>query len=827
MTDSSCEEISVPSRYQSDLENKSQDLELFYQVLLKIFTRQTINFSRTKTTLLKSDRAKVENGEAVLIKIRGPFKNIYKAINYIKALCGQGPAEVGLLYDSHLIPVWNAFHGFFLKFLEFDTCLPIVSLTDCGMTVRPCSENILDRFVNRLEELSKICEKPPIYCHKNQMSTECQNVLTDSAQINQRFFELLDRCAEPVNNRSKLMAINDRAKDYMMKMIKESGNAFQPTLIRRMSWKEHEEENKFVSENLDNSALLDHHVDQTDTGRLPMKRRFLNYMESVSHSGQRQRQNPKLEYLEREQSGYDPFKAQLEFAYREQESERTSYEIKKSVPKPKNSRDTRPQKFPELPIARTIPGNSYIKSTSFKNLDLHLARHRVKSGQSTKSSLNDNDNQDLDEEIIIISDEDEMSDGMINSNNSNSNCKKLSQLISKEEFQEPNYYMPNEDSMTTWFKNTFRPSPLESDIIYKTDMLNYFIKCFNLDSNQFISTSFYQFVKQFLELNTGSYGYGRVVQRGNTGTRSRKRYVHLKTFDNLKPPFEVSTGTPIIKRKSEINNNHNNSNSSSSGNFNTQYLSTPVINRRHSAFGTVPEIRDSGMFGFGSCNNLNDSNDHMGDEVDIFSENHSSSSFTSTIPRPTTPNPSQQYKINLQTTNLQDNNPESLKSIIIDGSNVAMCHGNNKRYSVRGIAIIIEYFYKRGHREIVAFIPSYRKSKRIENLKPPTQERYLLDQLENLGFIAWTPSRWISGKGRVSAYDDRFIVKYAAEKGGIIVSNDTYKDLLKEAEKSSNGAMKLVIENNLLMFTFVGDIFMPPDDPLGRFGPRLDQFLCR
>ena len=123
------------------------------------------------------------------------------------------------------------------------------------------------------------------------MSTECQNVLTDSAQINQRFFELLDRCAEPVNNRSKLMAINDRAKDYMMKMIKESDNAFQPTLIRRMSWKEHEEENKFVSENLDNSALLDHHVDQTDTGRLPMKRRFLNYMESVSHSGQRQRQS--------------------------------------------------------------------------------------------------------------------------------------------------------------------------------------------------------------------------------------------------------------------------------------------------------------------------------------------------------------------------------------------------------------------------------------------------------------------------------------------------------------------------------------------------------
>ena len=29
----------------------------------------------------------------------------------------------------------------------------------------------------------------------------------------------------------------------------------------------------------------------------------------------------------------------------------------------------------------------------------------------------------------------------------------------------------------------------------------------------------------------------------------------------------------------------------------------------------------------------------------------------------------------------------------------------------------------------------------------------------------------------------------------------------------------------LLMFSFVSDIFMPPDDPLGRDGPTLDEFL--
>ena len=27
------------------------------------------------------------------------------------------------------------------------------------------------------------------------------------------------------------------------------------------------------------------------------------------------------------------------------------------------------------------------------------------------------------------------------------------------------------------------------------------------------------------------------------------------------------------------------------------------------------------------------------------------------------------------------------------------------------------------------------------------------------------------------------------------------------------------------MYTFAGDIFMPPDDPLGRHGPTLNEFL--
>ena len=80
---------------------------------------------------------------------------------------------------------------------------------------------------------------------------------------------------------------------------------------------------------------------------------------------------------------------------------------------------------------------------------------------------------------------------------------------------------------------------------------------------------------------------------------------------------------------------------------------------------------------------------------------------------------------------------------------------------------------------------------------------------------------------RTSTQNHLHIVKCAAEKNGIIISNDTFKDLVKEAERNNDLHTKSIIENNLLMFTFVGDSFMPPDDPLGRFGPRLDMFLTR
>ncbi|CAH0759760.1 unnamed protein product [Diatraea saccharalis] len=153
-----------------------------------------------------------------------------------------------------------------------------------------------------------------------------------------------------------------------------------------------------------------------------------------------------------------------------------------------------------------------------------------------------------------------------------------------------------------------------------------------------------------------------------------------------------------------------------------------------------------------------------------------------------------------------------LRMIVIDGSNVAMEHGNGRVFSVKGLKICIDYFLRRGH-VVKAFVPRFRCK------WGKSSEPRLLDELERRGLVVYTPSREIQGR-MVTSYDDRYIVQCAAEFDGIIVSGDNYRDLLKE-----NPRWRFVIENRVLPFTWVNDMIMFPRDPLGRNGPSLEAFL--
>ncbi|XP_040584105.1 probable ribonuclease ZC3H12D [Mesocricetus auratus] len=161
----------------------------------------------------------------------------------------------------------------------------------------------------------------------------------------------------------------------------------------------------------------------------------------------------------------------------------------------------------------------------------------------------------------------------------------------------------------------------------------------------------------------------------------------------------------------------------------------------------------------------------------------------------------------------------SLRPIVIDGSNVAMSHGNKEAFSCRGIRLAVDWFRDRGHTYIKVFVPSWRKEPSRSDT--PIREQHVLEELERQSVLVYTPSRKVNGK-RVVCYDDRYIVKVAFEKDGVIVSNDNYRDL-----QSENPEWKWFIEQRLLMFSFVNDRFMPPDDPLGRRGPTLSNFLSK
>jgi len=158
---------------------------------------------------------------------------------------------------------------------------------------------------------------------------------------------------------------------------------------------------------------------------------------------------------------------------------------------------------------------------------------------------------------------------------------------------------------------------------------------------------------------------------------------------------------------------------------------------------------------------------------------------------------------------------EKLRAIVLDGSNVAMSHGG-RRFSWQGIDIAVNEFLKRGHTEVFVVLPKSREG----SVKHSIEDFKIMKRLLDAGSMIWAPSRQNIDGVRYNPYDDRFIVKSAIIKDAIIVSNDQYRDLMLECEE-----WKEYIRKNLLMFTFLEDTIMLPDDPMGFNGPHIDDFL--
>uniref|UniRef100_A0A8R1DIZ6 C3H1-type domain-containing protein n=1 Tax=Caenorhabditis japonica TaxID=281687 RepID=A0A8R1DIZ6_CAEJA len=158
-----------------------------------------------------------------------------------------------------------------------------------------------------------------------------------------------------------------------------------------------------------------------------------------------------------------------------------------------------------------------------------------------------------------------------------------------------------------------------------------------------------------------------------------------------------------------------------------------------------------------------------------------------------------------------------LRAVVVDGSNVAMLHGRKEVFSCAGLRACLNFFLERGHSEVLIIIPQYRREQPRSD--SPITDQHILKEIER--HIIYTPSRNLNGR-RVVCHDDRYILRTAELKDAVIVSNDEYRDLTRE-----NPAWRSIVEERLLMFTFVDDKFMPPDDPSGKNGPCIDSFLSK
>ena len=93
-------------------------------------------------------------------------------------------------------------------------------------------------------------------------------------------------------------------------------------------------------------------------------------------------------------------------------------------------------------------------------------------------------------------------------------------------------------------------------------------------------------------------------------------------------------------------------------------------------------------------------------------------------------------------------------------------------FSCQGIKIVVDFFKRRGHTNVIAILPRFRRGKSSKNPE-------ILDDLEKSKNLKYSPSRNVNGQ-LICPYDDRFIIRAALEYNAVIVSNDNYKDLMKE-----------------------------------------------
>lgn len=157
--------------------------------------------------------------------------------------------------------------------------------------------------------------------------------------------------------------------------------------------------------------------------------------------------------------------------------------------------------------------------------------------------------------------------------------------------------------------------------------------------------------------------------------------------------------------------------------------------------------------------------------------------------------------------------PDKPPLIVIDGPNVAKCHGKDKRYSSLGIKICANYYLEKGH-DVICFIPQHYVKRKMEapiqtdslqfkNFLPAMDNIPLLMDLVDKNLVYFTPPQ---------DYDDSYSIEYARKHDGYVITNDRFRDHIEKQPKDLRSSVQRWIREHCISFTFVRDEFLPNPD---------------
>ncbi|XP_065570224.1 uncharacterized protein LOC136033360 [Artemia franciscana] len=161
----------------------------------------------------------------------------------------------------------------------------------------------------------------------------------------------------------------------------------------------------------------------------------------------------------------------------------------------------------------------------------------------------------------------------------------------------------------------------------------------------------------------------------------------------------------------------------------------------------------------------------------------------------------------------------NLREVVIDGANVAYRYSrreNRERLDLEGVQLVYNYFIERGHKVSVVF---------TNTLFNRLSKDPKMGEIFKAKAVVFTPHINQEGFNQVVLDDDRFIIQLAAQKQGVIITGDFFRDSLSYAIDNHFTDWVDTITLRLLIPTFATGIVLFDPLPYGPQGPPLSAIL--